>query len=67
MVDDICFVCSFETNERFALGHCVKRYHCFAGREASRAMGLLSFDESELANTNISDLGAFAKSKLLFV
>jgi hypothetical protein len=40
------------------------RYHCFAGREASRAMGLLSFDESELANANTDDLGAFAKSNL---
>ena len=37
------------------------RYHCFAGREASRAMALLSFDESELANPRVDDLGAFGR------
>ncbi len=40
---------------------CFSRYHCFAGREASRAMALLSFDESELSNTRIDDLGAFGR------
>lgn len=39
-------------------------YHCFAGREASRAMALLSFDESELANPRVDDLGAFGRGNL---
>jgi membrane-associated progesterone receptor component len=39
-------------------------YHCFAGREASRAMAKLSFDEEDLANHDISDLGPFEKSVL---
>lgn len=39
-------------------------YHCFAGREASRAMAKLSFDEIELSNPNIDDLGPFEKSTL---
>lgn len=39
-------------------------YHCFAGREASRAMGKLSFDEVDLANPDYSDLSPFEKSTL---
>jgi membrane-associated progesterone receptor component len=33
-------------------------YHCFAGREASRAMAKLSFEESELSSTRLDDLNA---------
>jgi membrane-associated progesterone receptor component len=39
-------------------------YHCFAGREASRAMAKLSFEEEELSNTNLDDLGPFERSTL---
>jgi len=39
-------------------------YHCFAGREASRAMAKLSFEESELSNLDLSDLGSFEKNQL---
>lgn len=39
-------------------------YHCFAGREASRAMAKLSFDEAELCNTRIDDLGPYEISSL---
>lgn len=39
-------------------------YNCFAGREASRALGLLSFDEADLSNLDISDLGSFAIQSL---
>ena len=34
-------------------------YNCFAGREATRAMAKLSFDEAELSNLDTSDLGPF--------
>jgi membrane-associated progesterone receptor component len=35
-------------------------YHCFAGREASRAMAKMSFDEADLANgMKLDDLGPF--------
>lgn len=33
-------------------------YQCFAGREASRAMAKLSFEESVIANTKLDDLNA---------
>jgi len=39
-------------------------YHCFAGRDSSRAMARLSFDEEDLSNTDLSDLGPFEKSQL---
>ena len=39
-------------------------YHCFAGREASRAMAKLSFEEEQLSNLNLSDLNAFERSTL---
>jgi membrane-associated progesterone receptor component len=39
-------------------------YNCFAGREASRAMAKLSFEEEDLASSNISDLGPFEKNTL---
>ena len=40
-------------------------YHCFAGREASRAMAKLSFAEEDLANgLKIDDLGPFDRSIL---
>ena len=40
-------------------------YFCFAGREASRAMAKLSFEEAELSNgLNIRDLGPFETQTL---
>eukprot|EP00602_Paraphysomonas_sp_CaronLab_P005371 CAMPEP_0185020740 /NCGR_PEP_ID=MMETSP1103-20130426/3385_1 /TAXON_ID=36769 /ORGANISM="Paraphysomonas bandaiensis, Strain Caron Lab Isolate" /LENGTH=357 /DNA_ID=CAMNT_0027551827 /DNA_START=13 /DNA_END=1086 /DNA_ORIENTATION=- len=39
-------------------------YHCFAGRDASRAMAKLSFDEEELSNPRIDDLGPFERDVL---
>lgn len=39
-------------------------YHCFAGRDATRAMAKFSFDEAELANPDISDIGPFEKGML---
>jgi membrane-associated progesterone receptor component len=39
-------------------------YHCFAGRDASRAMAKLSFDEEELCNQNLDDLGIFERDVL---
>jgi membrane-associated progesterone receptor component len=39
-------------------------YHCFAGRESSRAMAKMSFEESELSNPDYSDLSPFEKSTL---
>jgi membrane-associated progesterone receptor component len=39
-------------------------YHCMAGREASRAMAKLSFDEIDLSSTRLDDLGAFERSTL---
>jgi membrane-associated progesterone receptor component len=40
------------------------RYNCFAGREASRAMAKLSFEEGELSNPNVDDLGPFERDTL---
>jgi len=39
-------------------------YNCFAGREASRAMALFSFDEADLSNLALDDLGIFQKNEL---
>lgn len=39
-------------------------YNCFAGRDASRAMAKLSFEESELGNPRIDDLGPFERDVL---
>ena len=39
-------------------------YHCFAGRDASRAMAKLSFDEEELSNQCLDDLGLFERDTL---
>lgn len=39
-------------------------YNCFAGRDASRAMAKLSFEEQELNNPRIDDLGPFDRDAL---
>lgn len=39
-------------------------YHCFAGRDASRAMAKLSFEETELGNPRVDDLGPFERDVL---
>jgi membrane-associated progesterone receptor component len=39
-------------------------YHCFAGRDATRAMAKFSFDEAELSNPDVSDIGPFEKGML---
>ena len=39
-------------------------YSCFAGREASRAMAKLSFDEEELNSLNLDDISAFERDSL---
>ena len=39
-------------------------YNCMAGREASRAMAKLSFEETDLSNTRLDDLGAFERGTL---
>lgn len=39
-------------------------YSCFAGREASRAMAKLSFDEKELNNLKLDDISAFERDSL---
>jgi membrane-associated progesterone receptor component len=39
-------------------------YHCFAGRNATRAMAKLSFEESELCNPDYSKLGPFERDTL---
>eukprot|EP01038_Epipyxis_sp_PR26KG_P011249 gene11249-15093_t len=39
-------------------------YHCFAGRESSRAMAKLSFEEEDLASMDLSDLGVFERTNL---
>lgn len=39
-------------------------YHCFAGRNSTRAMAKFSFEETELSNNDISDLSPFEKSTL---
>ena len=39
-------------------------YHCFAGREASRALAKLSFDEDVIANKRLDDLNAMELNSL---
>ena len=39
-------------------------YSCFAGREASRAMARLSFEEDDLSSTKLEDLGPFERNTL---
>jgi membrane-associated progesterone receptor component len=39
-------------------------YHCFAGREATRAMAKLSFEEADLASLKDDDFGGFEKQTL---
>lgn len=39
-------------------------YECFAGRDASRALAKLSFDEKDLNNLEISDLSAAERDEL---
>eukprot|EP01041_Mallomonas_annulata_P008711 gene8711-17998_t len=39
-------------------------YHCFSGRDATRALAKLSFDESELSNPRYDDLGPFERDSL---
>ncbi len=39
-------------------------YNCFAGRDASRAMAKLSFEEEELGNPCVDDLGPFERDIL---
>ena len=39
-------------------------YHCFAGRESTRAMAKLSFEEADLASLKNDDFGAFERSTL---
>lgn len=39
-------------------------YNCMAGREASRAMAKLSFEEADLSSTRLDDLGAFERGTL---
>jgi len=39
-------------------------YHCMAGREASRALAKLSFEESDLGSTDLTDLGPFQRETL---
>lgn len=39
-------------------------YHCFAGRDSTRAMAKLSFEEEDLANPCVDDLGPFERSNL---
>lgn len=39
-------------------------YHCFSGRDASRAMAKFSLDEADLASSDVSDLGPFERSQL---
>lgn len=39
-------------------------YNCFAGREATRAMARLSFEEEDLSSTKTDDLGPFERSTL---
>ena len=41
-----------------------KSYSCFAGREASRAMARLSFEEEDLSSTKLEDLGPFERNTL---
>mmetsp|Transcript_101546 Transcript_101546/g.199195 ORF Transcript_101546/g.199195 Transcript_101546/m.199195 type:complete len:332 (-) Transcript_101546:39-1034(-) len=39
-------------------------YHCFAGRESTRAMAKLSFEEEDLASLKDDDFGGFEKNTL---
>jgi len=39
-------------------------YHMFAGRDASRALAKLSFEEADLANPRVDDLSAHEKDQL---
>lgn len=39
-------------------------YQCFAGRDATRAMAKFSFEEAELANPDVSDIGPFERGML---
>jgi membrane-associated progesterone receptor component len=39
-------------------------YNCFAGREATRAMAKLSFEEEDLSNSSVEDLGPFERGNL---
>ena len=39
-------------------------YSCFAGRESSRAMAKLSFDEEELSNLSLKDISPFESESL---
>lgn len=39
-------------------------YHCFAGRESTRAMAKLSFDEVDLASLKNDDFGPFERNTL---
>ena len=39
-------------------------YRCFAGREATRALAKLSFEESDLSNPKYDDLGPFERDTL---
>jgi membrane-associated progesterone receptor component len=39
-------------------------YNCFAGRDATRAMAKLSFDEADLSNSNIDDISPFERDVL---
>lgn len=39
-------------------------YHCFSGRDASRALAKLSFEEEDLSNPRYDDLGPFEKDSL---
>mmetsp|Transcript_11278 Transcript_11278/g.11309 ORF Transcript_11278/g.11309 Transcript_11278/m.11309 type:complete len:323 (+) Transcript_11278:64-1032(+) len=39
-------------------------YYCFTGRDATRALARLSFEEEDLSNPNIEDLGPFERDTL---
>lgn len=39
-------------------------YHCFAGRDASRAMAKFTLDEKDLSNNDLSDLSSYEKNSL---
>lgn len=39
-------------------------YNCFAGRDSTRAMARLSFEEEDLSNPSVEGLGAFERSTL---
>jgi len=56
----VVYDCS-SAQEHYGVG---SSYHLFAGREASRAMAKLSFEEKDLANSNWNDLGPFERNQL---